>query len=501
MPSDDSFAPAHQTAWSTGLVTTPGCFTAGLVAAGPAAPVLAGLITVLAATRPLAWNLPDGHPLHWLLEAWRLADQPLVASGLNLGVAWLVLATLLWLLGFTAAHRVNQGSFNNLRDQYRALLARWRCMQRQQQALQASQALGALEFELVMTEVDAHVKAIECELRRPGVRWVLGSPYVYLWNRLKRAEEALICVEPRERVLVGAQNDELRLSDSRIANRDYLRESLALAVARLRGLHEAGTGPGSSRRQAPPVAPASSRDINGAAGPAAATAQVASRVDVVAAPGSQGRVTGVLDDHPWPCSVRNYPASDGEARAVLRQVRHSINEYRSDCWAGLVRVRNHLSGASVFTGVAVYALLWLAIVAGADRESILGAATIFLVGTIVGFFNHCYTDSQTDGLIDDYGLSTARLIATPVLSGVAAVAGVATISLLTVTHNVASLPPTESLTSFGSFFNLQTHPFSLVIAATFGLTPGLLVARLTRQTEELKADLKTSAVARGSGLS
>ena len=38
-------------------------------------------------------------------------------------------------------------------------------------------------------------------------------------------------------------------------------------------------------------------------------------------------------------------------------------------------------------------------------------------------------------------------------------------------------------------FSLADYPFGIVIAAIFGLTPGLLLARLRQQTDEYKEEL------------
>ena len=188
------------------------------------------------------------------------------------------------------------------------------------------------------------------------------------------------------------------------------------------------------------------------------------------------------------------PRSETEARTILRQVRRSINNYRSERWAGLVRARNNLALAMALTSVFVYTILWLAIIDGASAATIGAATAFFLAGATVGLFNQCYNDSRTATVVDDYGLAGARLLVTPLISGVAAVAGVFLVSMLSISqlqvHSNGA--PTTMLIDF---FNLQDHPFSLIVAATFGLTPGLLVDRLKEQAEQYKQDLQSSKAA------
>ena len=50
---------------------------------------------------------------------------------------------------------------------------------------------------------------------------------------------------------------------------------------------------------------------------------------------------------------------------------------------------------------------------------IVSVAAIYLVGTIVGLFNRLAAESGGETSIDDYGLSGARLLLTPALSGLA----------------------------------------------------------------------------------
>jgi len=85
----------------------------------------------------------------------------------------------------------------------------------------------------------------------------------------------------------------------------------------------------------------------------------------------------------------------------------------------------------------------------------------------------------------------------PLFSGLAGVAGVVLIAMVSpvITTTVSRSPSggqTAATPSLSDIFNLSTHPFSLIIAAVFGLTPTLLLDQLLKQTEQYQVDLKSS---------
>jgi hypothetical protein len=89
-----------------------------------------------------------------------------------------------------------------------------------------------------------------------------------------------------------------------------------------------------------------------------------------------------------------------------------------------VHARNILLVTIFITGIFTYLLLGIAIVNKASVSSVVAAAAFYVVGEVAGLFSWLYRGSQIDTIIDDYGLSMARLIATPLLSGLAGVIGV-----------------------------------------------------------------------------
>jgi hypothetical protein len=108
----------------------------------------------------------------------------------------------------------------------------------------------------------------------------------------------------------------------------------------------------------------------------------------------------------------------------------------------------------------------------------LEVATFFaFVGALAGLFGRLYIESQTEKTIDDYRLSTARLLVTPLLSGLAAVIGVLVVAKV------------STLDGIYTFKDLVTN---LIIAATFGLTPNLLINRLQNKADEYKENLQST---------
>jgi hypothetical protein len=289
----------------------------------------------------------------------------------------------------------------------------------------------------------------------PSLRWGTGDAYLDLRERLHRAEEALIAVEPVSLAVGEAGYDVRRIEGGRFADSKRLLASVAVAQEAL---------------------------------------------------------------------AKN--PSDAVARATLRQVRRAINEYRDSLRAGLIRARNHLFVTAIYASLNAFALLGVAMISGASRSAILAAAAFYLVGATVGLFRQLQFASTTTTTQEDYGLESMRLIQTPLFSGLAAIGGVALLSIVpaltppptsaapsgsrgatttaaattttTTTATTTTAPTTtpatsgRSIPSLDSIFDLGRNEMGLVIAAIFGLTPTLLVARLRAQSEGLKSGLKSS---------
>jgi hypothetical protein len=192
------------------------------------------------------------------------------------------------------------------------------------------------------------------------------------------------------------------------------------------------------------------------------------------------------------------PADEAGAREDLCFVRRAIDEFRCQRFAGLIRARNHLGVAGALTGITMYALLWLAIGLGTTREVVGVVAAYYLIGSTVGFLNQLYTEAsrQVTSAVDDYGLSLARLTVTPLLSGLAAIGGVLIVAMLSLTQT-GSVGVANTPQSLGHFLELNSHPLNVLVAATFGLTPGQLLSRLRQQSDQFKNDLQKTRATHG----
>lgn len=341
---------------------------------------------------------------------------------------------------------------------------------------------------------------IRRDLDTKGFTWLLASGYSALWGRLYHAEEAMIEVAPKNKALEGAYRDEARLTGSEIANRDELLDKVRKARASFEPRGQAG---------------------DKASG--AATADV---------------------------------EAEYAARAVLRHVRKSLNEYRNARWNGLILARNRLLATFALTGTIIFALLSIAIMFDAGKPPIIAATVFYLVGATVGLGNRLRSESQAESAVADYGLSAARLITIPLFSGLGALGGLLLVPYLQLTAaRLGTEPPTaetrqasgvtekavpdkeaakpaapatrseestakvpspaasategaisdkakqseeatpkeqSKLRPLREIFDLTKNPFGFLVAAIFGLAPGLLFERLQQQADKYKADLKST---------
>jgi hypothetical protein len=459
--------------------------------------------------------------------------------------------------------------------------------------------------------------AIKDELKLPGFSWVLARGYDNVWNRLYRAEEALIEVAPEETVVAETLYDELRLQDSKIDNcgdllnklrqavcvidpaaKQYLKSSSAVTtLLEFRTTSPLPEGTVGENYNQPLLAtggtPPYSWTITGGETPPGLELDqktgVLSGTPMEAKPlNFTVRVTdsaSQMTEKPFTLTINSTaktlapPPLKTEpktvARAVLRTVRRSINEYRGERWNGLIVARNRLLATMFFTAMIAYALFVIALICNADRGAVAAASTFYLVGATIGLLGRLRGESQTEAAVEDYGLSAARLITVPLLSGLAAIGGVVLMAMMPYASTVfvpptrgpvaitqeekslqeapgsdATKTPTGGLVpstqqeqstlapqgapgiksptktpvpsseqeksssgasdsrvtkplvlppvpSLSKIFDLGNNLIGLLVAAVFGLTPGLLFDRLQKLTEKYKSDLKSSQATQG----
>jgi hypothetical protein len=193
----------------------------------------------------------------------------------------------------------------------------------------------------------------------------------------------------------------------------------------------------------------------------------------------------MIRDRLMPAGAETATSELGEIRAELREMRHAINEFRDRRLDAIIRARNRLTQSTILTGWAAYAVLALAILSQAPQLSIAAAVTFYLVGAGVGLFARLRTDSHVDEVVEDYGLTSARLRQTELVSGVAGVAGVIlthiTLGGIGFTTGATNPLPLDQM--------LVISPQNLLVAGMFGLAPRLVTDRLDAQANQYRRDL------------
>lgn len=270
-------------------------------------------------------------------------------------------------------------------------------------------------------------------------KWILGTGFVELWQRLHATEAALFSQRPLAQRLSYGRQDVLRLSGCELATGGTLKLRLEEAILTLEKIPD---------------------DSNGARTPA-----------------------------------------EKRATEILISVHKTIDDYRDQSRAGLARTRVHLIWAGVMTAAVAYILLALAILDDVEPYQIIGGAAFFLVGAVTGLIWQLRRSNiELRSGEDDFGLDLARLIYVPVLSGLAGVGGVLLMSMLYPSLNFALAVPVDPNTTtpveippVDAIFDLNKNRFGLVMAAVFGLTPDLLINRLQGLADKYQTQLAATS--------
>jgi len=277
-----------------------------------------------------------------------------------------------------------------------------------------------------------------------------GSGYLNAWTYIHRAEEAMVILAPVEDVFKEALHDDASIDGSALPTRDDLLNRLRLAA----------------RKLSPPAA------------------------IYVKPPAVDPTVSGIGDngqDSPDTTTAMN-------ARIAIRDVKLTLNEFRDALWDGLVRIRNMLIASAHITGWLSFVLLAVVLLLGATVPEIQAALIFYLVGAFTGMFARLIIESQTDTAVDDYGLTIARVVVTPLIAGLAALAGVYLMAILSVNllQSPAATGPTK-IPTLDDIFSISKNPQGLLSAAIFGLTPNLFISVLKQQADVVTTKLKNSS--------
>jgi hypothetical protein len=305
-----------------------------------------------------------------------------------------------------------------------------------------------------------------------GLVWALGTGYIDAWSLLHHAEEALIEFECVPEVVRGAMHDKLAIQGSTISGRDELLDKLIQAV-----------------RVLDPTASVYFKEHQ----PNSSTA-LDELVEAFKKKAMQQMMA--QNDLKSDQSNKNGPEASALARIVLREVRSTLNSFRDKSWEGIARARTRLLTSIAVTGTVTHILLWIAIlssdvpVVGHPPTTLIAATAFYLVGAVVGLFGRFYNESVIGSAVDDFGFSAARLIATPMLSGLAGIGGVL-LTVMVAALGGAALGNVMSVSiTLNDIFKLD--PRLLFAAAIFGLTPNLLIKGLQEKAKKFESDLQSS---------
>jgi hypothetical protein len=287
--------------------------------------------------------------------------------------------------------------------------------------VKSERATQDTEYKAAIADIESNLKNYNNTLNRNGLPWVSYTGYVSMWDRINKIDEAMIGVLPCQTVIESANYDELSLTDSGVPGSNDLLTLLDKAIATL---------------SSDPTSPSA---VN------------------------NGQVS---------------QQSEQKARANIRKVKSALHKFTNERWDGLVRARNQLMVTAFLTTFFTYILVIIAILANVPRMNTIDAMVFYFLGAIVGLFGRLFDERNADTVMDDYGLSMARIIVTPLISGLAALVGV-----LFVTTS----------STIDTIYNITLQ--NLVFAAVLGFAPNILISSLQSKSEEIKGQIKSASPA------
>ncbi|HXZ03249.1 MAG TPA: hypothetical protein VEH81_00370, partial [Ktedonobacteraceae bacterium] len=297
-------------------------------------------------------------------------------------------------------------------------------------------------------------------LHQSGIEWTSGTGYVNAWHLVHRTQEALVGVETIEEVIGEVIHDIRSIQNSTISDSKDLIRKMLQAVKDLR--------------------------------PEAMEYFDELRADKYYAdlfpPHSNVDLADSTPSEELPHQI-NKP--EELARETIKRVKHALNVYQDSLRRRLVRGRNYTYIAIALTAFITYFLLCSVILWSSSNVAIGTAMAYYMIGAITGLFVQFYyetRDKNDDAPQDDYGLFISRLLATPVLSGLAAIGGV----LITATLPALSGQNVLKASEIGSIFNGTFTLEYLFAAAIFGNAPNLIVGNLQQRARKYSTDLQSS---------
>jgi hypothetical protein len=438
------------------------------VAAYKGALALNGVIIPIVASLTMA-GIYLAHPKIWLFGLDPgLKWFPLVSSTIITGIIWVLAAFCVSF--FTTAKTANARSYGLLTSRLCQIKANLDIEDVEAaEALEPSKTAGIHRNLTALNDARICYNDIHKLLNQSpaGMLWTSGTGYVNAWSLLHHAEEALIESQSIDEIIRGAIHDKLAIQGSTLSRKDELLDKLLQAVVTLQ-----------------PKADIYFKEHQ----PDKGDTELNRLTEAL-----KHKMIQELIDKNGLNGVQN-PEDPSEAKALarvaLREVRSTLNDFRDKSWEGILRARNRLLESIAVTAVMTHVLLAMAILTSDTTGAIAAAAAFYLVGAVTGLFGRFYRESVTGTAVDDFGFSTARLVATPLLSGLAGVGGV----MLTVM--LASLGDTVGKAGNITMDNIfHMDPRLFFAAAIFGLAPNLLIKGLQEEASKYETDIQSSKAA------
>jgi hypothetical protein len=438
-------------------------------------PFLAALITLIVYLSPS--SLPEVAFFQWL------GSSNLVI------ILGLIITFVLWLLlaipcrHFATAEGGRLSDYVSLQRDAGVLKKQLEVVKSEQATQDAAKAATPpVQYKAAIADIESNLKNYKNRLNRNGLPWVSYTGYVNMWDRINKVDEAMVGVLPYETVIESANYDELSLKDSVVPDSEDLLKLLNKAIDTL---NSDSKGPKQSTEQ----------NQDGDLQQSLAQAMLALLEDGIDSSGLLASTEKPLSHshqqylaqamlallkkttNPPSLSAANNgqdsQQSEQKARADIRKVKTALHKFTNERWDGLVRARNQLMATAVLTAFFTYILVIIAILANIPRMNTIDAMVFYFLGAIVGLFGRLFDERNADKVVDDYGLSTTRIIVTSLISGLAVLVGILFVTTSSTIDTIYKITPQN-----------------LVFAAILGFAPNILISTLQSKSEEIKAQIK-----------
>jgi hypothetical protein len=383
-------------------------------------------------------------------------------------------------------------------------------------------------YEIAKAEIQSNLDSIDLMLNRNGLTWVMRTGYINVWGRINQANEAMIDVLPPEQVIEGANYDILSLTGSKVPDNKHLIKQLKKAINTLSSGSDQSSKQNQDTSLQQNLARAMIALITGKVDSTFTEKPLYKRIwdsirnifrrdslqqdnaSSLQQPMAQALLALLKKAVEQTGSTTETRNKEQEARSTIRKARSALHNFTNERWDALVRARNQLMGAALLASIFTYLLVVLAILASVvpgivlpptNFPAILGQITLFyLLGAVVGLFSRALSESnEKDADIahsDDYGLTAARILVTPSLSGLAALIGVLLVAMLSITLSTTISHGATTYSTFAAnIYNFNVNPQNLVFAAIFGYLPSLVIGLLKQQTNKIQSEIHGSSPA------